>query len=272
MFLFPKAKINIGLYITEKRADGFHNLRTIFYPVGLCDALEFVVAAKNVRKDVLTCSGILPVCRPSDNLVMKALALMRSSSKIPFLRIHLHKAIPSGAGLGGGSSDAATFMAGLNTYFNIGFSNEELKEKSLSLGSDCPFFIEGVPVYAEGRGEIHTPLKVTEGKLFISILKPPVEISTAEAYRGCLPVLNKSDMIKSYYSGPENWKHSLTNDFEKIVFQDHPELEDLKKGLYMSGAVFSSLSGSGSAVYGIFRSKPVLSGTLARICVYSGVL
>lgn len=273
MIIFPNAKINIGLWITSKRADGYHNIKTIFYPVrGLCDILEFVTSPTNNCYDNITDSGIPVGPDPSDNIVLKALTLMRKRVKIPFLEIHLHKVIPPGAGLGGGSSDAAFLISAVNRHFNLGLSNEELSSIALSAGSDCPFFLGGTPACAEGRGDILSPVDYIKDKLHILIVWPGIHVSTAEAYSNCTP-LPREDTLTSYFSlPPEEWKHFITNDFEESVFSKHPFLAEIKEKLYSSGALYSAMTGSGSAVYGIFSKSPVIPSGLEKMIVYSGPL
>ena len=186
MVVFPRAKINIGLRIIEKRTDGFHNIQTVFYPVGLADALEYVVAEEGSGSDSLVETGIQSGCKAEENIVIKALNKVRAIHHVPYLKIHLHKAIPPGAGLGGGSSDAACLIRSLNRYFKLDLSQSSLKEIASSLGSDCPFFIDNVPSYGEGRGEILTPVEPLPGTYHIVIMKPDYEISTADAYRNCI--------------------------------------------------------------------------------------
>jgi 4-diphosphocytidyl-2-C-methyl-D-erythritol kinase len=272
MVVFPKAKINIGLRITEKRQDGYHNLQTIFYPVNLADILEFVVPGERLDNDILTMTGITMAVDPEENLVMKALFRMRQFCRIPFLKIHLHKIIPSGAGLGGGSSDAASFLKILNRYFCFTMSEKELKEIALSLGSDCPFFIDSLPVYAEGRGEIMTPVGQLPEGLFLVILKPEFNISTREAFAGCLPYISESTPADLYKMDISVWKELITNDFEKSVIFLHPDIREMKETLYDMGALFSSMTGSGSAVYGIFGSRPQIPEQIRKHLIYSGIL
>ena len=272
MILFPKAKINIGLHITEKRSDGYHNLQSIFYPIGLSDALEFVEAGEKISRDELTTSGISIDCPPEKNLVMKALSIMREYHKIPVLRIHLHKAIPSGAGLGGGSSDAAALVKGLNRFFKLELNNKKLKEIALNIGSDCPFFIDGTPSYAEGRGEITRPVNPLQEDLTLMLIKPDIDIDTREAYGDCQPVKSNEDLTLYYNLDISEWKEKIRNDFEKTIFLKHPEIGKIKEGLYRAGALYSSMSGSGSAVYGIFRERPDTSKLTEHNIVYSGSL
>jgi len=272
MILFPRAKINIGLHITEKRQDGYHNLQTIFYPVNLYDALEFVVRGEKFTEDELTTTGIPVDCPPEKNLVIKALSMLREYRSVPYIRIHLHKAIPNGAGLGGGSSDAATFIKGLNRYFGLGLTNDTLKEIALSIGSDCPFFIDGVPVYAEGRGELTTPVRPIPEVYYLVLVKPELVVNTGDAYRDCLPYKREGDLTEYYLRDIREWKNRIVNDFEKTVFIQYPVIGKIKEELYGSGAVYSSMSGSGSAVYGIFRNIPELPLSLRSMVIYSGRL
>jgi 4-diphosphocytidyl-2-C-methyl-D-erythritol kinase len=270
MVIFPKAKINIGLRITGKRDDGYHDLQTIFYPVPLCDALEFVVPADQIGSDILATSGLPINCDINNNLIMKVLQKMRERYQIPFLSIHLHKNIPLGAGLGGGSSDAAFFLKGLNRYFGLGLTVEELKEISLSIGSDCPFFIDCIPSYAEGRGEKLTPVNPLSDGLFLLLVSPGISISTREAYSGCTPYKNHSNPSEHYEKDISEWKDLIVNDFETTIFKNHPEVGQIKDTLYNMGAVYSSMSGSGSTVYGIFRNKPVIPTVLRKMVIYAG--
>ncbi|NMC41127.1 MAG: 4-(cytidine 5'-diphospho)-2-C-methyl-D-erythritol kinase [Bacteroidales bacterium] len=273
MITFPYAKINIGLWITSRRPDGYHNIKTIFYPIkNFCDVLEFAVPAANNGYDNLTLSGIPVGPDTSENIVLKALLQMRRRVKIPYLDIHLHKAIPPGAGLGGGSSDAASFITALNRHFRLGLSKEELSDIALATGSDCPFFIDGNPAYAEGRGELLTPAGFLKEKLHILILWPGIHVSTREAYSNCTPKSREDSLITYFRLPPGEWKLFITNDFEETVFGKHPLLADIKEKLYSSGAIYSAMSGSGSAVYGIFRENPVIPAGLEEIVVYSGLL
>ncbi len=272
MIVFPKAKINFGLRITGKRPDGFHDIETIFYPVGLCDALEFVVAPGNVSDDELVVTGINIATKRKNNLVIKALLKMREHFPVPFLRIHLHKAIPPGAGLGGGSSDAACMLRIINKYFEFSLSDSDLKDIALELGSDCPFFIECEPSLATGRGEVLKPLKSFLEGYHIVLLNPGISISTTEAYKNAPVSHSETDLEKLAGSKPGTWKKMVLNDFEDFAFTVHSEIGDLKKAMYKSGAVYSSMSGSGSSVYGIFTEKPVIAGKLKPFVIYEGLL
>jgi 4-diphosphocytidyl-2-C-methyl-D-erythritol kinase len=272
MVIFPKAKINIGLRITGKRPDGFHDIETIFYPVCLCDAIEFMVPELPLEDDILKVTGIPANQSPSDNLVIKAVRKIREIKKIPFLKLHLHKAIPIGAGLGGGSSDAATLIKSVNRYFNLELSNEKLKEISLELGSDCPFFINGNPSFAESRGELLTPVKSLPEGLQLLLVNPGIFVNTREAYSLCNSKKPSTNLKDIYSLGISEWKDLIINDFEEFIFMKYPQIAKIKKTLYEMGAVYSSMSGSGSTVYGIFYNKPVIPESIRNMVIYSDVL
>jgi 4-diphosphocytidyl-2-C-methyl-D-erythritol kinase len=272
MVVFPKAKINLGLMITGKRPDGFHDIETIFYPVDLFDALEVVENTGGSESDVLTVTGNILQGKPEDNLVITAVNKLRETNFFPFLKIHLHKKIPAGAGLGGGSSDAASILKTINRTFRLSLSNDELKKIATSLGSDCPFFIDREPAFASGRGDILMPLEPFLEGLYILLLNPGFLISTREAYENCepaLPLFSLPDMIARPIL---EWKELIINDFEKTIFQKYPRISTIKQALYDTGALYSSMSGSGSTVYGIFRDKPNVPDDLKEFVIYSGVL
>jgi 4-diphosphocytidyl-2-C-methyl-D-erythritol kinase len=274
MITFPRAKINIGLRITGKRQDGFHNIETIFCPLPLCDALEFVVSGDQKNGDFLTVTGIQTYSRPDDNLVMKAVKKLREDFSFPFLKIHLHKAIPVGAGLGGGSSDAAFILKGINRCYGLNLNNNQLKALALELGSDCPFFIDCTPAYAKGRGEILVPCeKQLLKNHYMILLNPGIGVNTGEAYKNCIPA-EPSESLHTLIENlpPEKWKEVIRNDFEEYVFSRHPEIGMLKEELYNSGAVFSLMSGSGSSVYGIFKLKQTIREKLKKYVIWQGFL
>jgi 4-diphosphocytidyl-2-C-methyl-D-erythritol kinase len=268
MIVFPNAKINIGLRITGKRPDGFHDIETLFYPLGLCDALEFVISDKQISKDIFASTGIDTGSSPADNLVIKTILRLREKKSFPFLKIHLHKAIPVGAGLGGGSSDAACLLKVVNKHFDLGINDHELKAISLHLGSDCPFFIDGVPSLASGRGEILTPVKHLLAGYYLVLINPGIGISTGEAYQNCSQG-NPLTSLKQLLERPViEWKGNILNDFEDFAFKKHPVIGDIKKELYSSGAIFSLMSGSGSSVYGLFSERPELSQKLKEFVIW----
>jgi 4-diphosphocytidyl-2-C-methyl-D-erythritol kinase len=271
MISFPKAKVNLGLRITRKRVDGYHDIESIFYPIGLSDALEFKVDPK-AKTDELTVTGLSIPKSTTDNLVVLAVKLLRKRFDIPYLKIHLHKAIPCGGGLGGGSSDASYMLKSLNKFFNFGLDVDELKEISLDIGSDCPFFIEAEPALAMRRGEDLTPMPPFLEGMYIVILHPHINISTKEAYQNCFPHEHEQSLPDLVKNRPNDWKSLIFNDFEDYVFSRHPEIGELKKYLYNSGAIFSSMTGSGAAVYGIFGHKPSISQSIHRYLIYQGEL
>jgi len=272
MLVFPKAKINLGLRITGRRPDGYHDIETLFYPVNLCDALELVSDPGQPGKDTLSVSGIEIPGMAEDNIVLKAVRRLREDFPVPYLRIHLHKNIPSGAGLGGGSSDAAFMLKAVNRTFSLGLSAPDLKNIAAGLGSDCPFFVDCLPSFASGRGEILTPAGTILEDYYAVLLNPGIKISTREAYGNCSPS-KPSVPLQTLVKRPVNeWKEIIVNDFEKTAFPFHPEIKEIKQALYSSGAVYSSMSGSGSTVYGIFKEKPVIPGDLRRLVIHEGSL
>jgi 4-diphosphocytidyl-2-C-methyl-D-erythritol kinase len=272
MIVFPISKINIGLRITGKRDDGFHNIETVFYPVRLSDALEFVVSDQSAGKDILTLSGINIDGDSDNNLIIKTLSKLRNIHDFPFLKVHLHKAIPIGAGLGGGSSDAACLLKAVNKHFELNIDTEELNSLALEIGSDCPFFIDGKPSYATGRGEFLTHLKPLPVETYMVLLNPGVGINTSEAYRNCKPGIPDKDLDFLYSLPVNEWKNLIVNDFEDYAFKVHPIIGAIKTELYNSGAVFSLMSGSGSSVYGLFSKKPVLPESLKKFVIWEGVM
>jgi 4-diphosphocytidyl-2-C-methyl-D-erythritol kinase len=253
MLVFPNAKINIGLNIVSKREDGFHNIETIFYPVKrLTDALEFIPS----RGNSFSLSGIKIEGNPSENLVLQAYSRLKEKFDLPDLSIHLHKYIPTGAGLGGGSADASFMLKALQQYFKLPLGIDELMGEASRLGSDCPFYISNEVSSATGRGEILRPVSIDlEGKTLV-IIKPPFSVNTKEAYSEIIPATpleNLTDLIKMPV---KQWKDKIKNDFEPTVFQKFPELRLIKQSLYDLGALYASLSGSGSAIYAIFNTNP----------------
>lgn len=252
MISFPNAKINLGLTITGKRADGFHNLETVFYPINWSDGLEFVES----EEFKFTTSGILLSGDPEANLVVKAYRLLQRDFRLPALSIHLHKVIPFGAGLGGGSSDAVSMLLMLNNEFKLGLSTDDLVRYAGCLGSDCPFFVINEPVFATGRGEIMQPVNIRLNDMFILLVKPPIEVSTAKAFQFVVPkkpAISLPDLLKLPVS---EWRNVVGNQFEESVFQQYPEIGHVRQKLYDLGAVYASMSGSGSCVFGLFKNNP----------------
>ncbi|WP_159522531.1 4-(cytidine 5'-diphospho)-2-C-methyl-D-erythritol kinase [Sunxiuqinia indica] len=251
MIVYPIAKINLGLLITEKRADGFHNLETIFYPVPVQDALEVVHA----NEFQITITGIDLQEDPTSNLVVKAYRLLKDDFDLPPVRIHLHKNIPVGAGLGGGSADVSYMLKLLNDLFQLKLDQQKLMDYALKLGSDCPFFIQPKPAFARGRGERLEEIPLDLSGYYLVLVKPPVHVSTAEAYQHVRPAHSRISLKALSKFPVRRWRGNITNQFEKHVFEKHLEIGEVKQKLYDMGAVFSLMSGSGSAVYGLFRTE-----------------
>ena len=273
MVTFPRAKINIGLRITGKRQNGFHDIETLFCPLPLCDALEFVVAEDQKKGDILTVTGIDTGGETQDNLVMKAVKMLREKHRFPSLNMHLHKAIPAGAGLGGGSSDAAFILKGINRCYGLKLDDNTLKALALELGSDCPFFIDCTPAFATGRGEILVPCETQLLRNnYIMLLNPGIGVNTKEAYENCHPSKPSSSLSSLFYRPTATWKDHITNDFEQYAFVLHPRIKMLKEELYSAGALFSLMSGSGSSVFGIFTKRPVLPDKMKEFVIWQGIL
>lgn len=252
MIVFPNAKINIGLFVTGKRPDGFHNLETIFFPLGLSDVLEIGRAEGKDGEWHFTSTGIDVGCKAENNLIVKAYQRLAADYRLPAVRIHLHKIIPFGAGLGGGSSDAAFMLKALNEYFELHLNTRQFTGHAALLGSDCAFFIRNRPAFASGKGEVLEEIGLSLKNCRIVLIKPPVGVSTAEAYAGITPVAAGFDLRRLPATPLAEWKGLVYNDFEKTVFEKHPRIAALKQKLYEAGACYASMSGSGSAVYGIF--------------------
>ena len=256
MIFFPNAKINIGLYVTEKRPDGYHNIETLFYPTSLCDALEIL---ENTDSDVLlqwSSSGIALDGKAEDNLCVKALNLLKQDYAIPPIKMHLHKVIPFGAGLGGGSSDAAFTLKALNEMFNLGIGTQKLIAYAARLGADCAFFIRNIPQTATGIGDVLSPCKISLKGYHLLLVKPDIYVSTPEAYRGIKPIHPTVAFAEQLFVPVDKWKGILKNDFEESVFPNHPGIKVIKEKMYARGAVYASMTGSGAAVFGLFKNKP----------------
>src|SRR6188768_256634 len=256
MVSFPNCKINLGLNIVNKRDDGYHDIETAFFPIHLKDALELV----EKEKFEFSTSGFSIEGGPGKNLCIKAYNLLKKDfPELPTVQMHLHKAIPMGAGLGGGSADGAFTLKLLNKKFELSLSEKQLINYSLQLGSDCPFFILNKPCLATGRGEIleQTELDLSEYKFLV--VQPPVHISTAWAFSTIKPLKPAKSIKKIIQQSISTWQTELINDFEKPVFEKYPEIKNIKDKLYNAGAIYASMSGSGSAVYGIFNNKETFS-------------
>ena len=261
MIVFPNCKINLGLNILNKRSDGYHNLETIFYPIPLTDSLEIIENRQTVKSPnfPFTTSGIPISGKPSSNLCVKAYRLLKQDfPDMPGVKIHLHKIIPSGAGLGGGSADAAFSLKVMNELFKLQLTNEQLIHYAAKLGSDCPFFIINKPCFASGRGEILEEIQLDLSLFKFIIVNPRIHIDTGRAFLNMTPS-KPEKTVKEIIAGPlESWKDELINDFEKIIFQQHHEIMEIKDSLYRNGAIYASMSGSGSTVVGIFpKDQPL---------------
>jgi 4-diphosphocytidyl-2-C-methyl-D-erythritol kinase len=257
MILFPNAKINLGLNIIRKRADGYHDLETFFCPVNLCDALEVIpqqstaTATENV---IFTTSGIQIDGNATDNICVKAWHLLKKDfAELPPVLMHLHKVIPTGAGLGGGSSDGAFTLQILNRLFDLNIPEPALSAYALQLGSDCPFFLQNKPCFARGRGERLEPIPVDLTGYEILLIHPGIHISTAKAFGGVRPRVPEKSVSWVVQQPVSSWQRELVNDFEESLFPLFPQLKEIKESLYAAGAVYASMTGSGSAVYGLFE-------------------
>ena len=253
MIVYPNAKINIGLNIVGKRPDGFHNIETVFYPINLTDILEVVSSDEQENGISLATSGIQIDSRLGENLCEKAYQkLKKLSPQILPAKAHLHKIIPIGAGLGGGSADASFMLKLLNDYFKLNHSSEILRKLASEIGSDCAFFIDNTPSFAHGRGELLKPIDLSLKGYKIQLINPGIHISTQLAYSGVQPSKPEISLEELVLRPPENWKDKIKNDFETHIFKMFPDIENIKNNLYRAGAVYASMSGSGSSVYGIF--------------------
>jgi len=257
MICFPTCKINLGLRITNKRADGFHALETVFFPISIKDALEIIIEPDtNAAPISFTSSGLAINGDPSDNLCFKAYGLLKKDyPTIPNIKMHLHKTIPMGAGLGGGSADGAFTLVALNQLFNLQLSVDKLMQYALTLGSDCPFFIINTPAFASGRGEILKPINVNLDGYYIVIVNPGIAISTKLAFSLITPKVPDTNMEAIICEPVTLWKEKLINDFEQPIFNSFPELANIKETLYQKGAVYASMTGTGSTIYGIFPTS-----------------
>lgn len=257
MVSFPNAKINLGLNIVRRRSDGYHDLETAFYPTGWRDVLEVTPLAESdgpVEEVRLTLSGIVPEGAPSDNLCVKAWRILRREVPgLPPVAMHLHKTIPTGAGLGGGSSDGVAALRMLDEMYGLSLPTEQLESLALELGSDCPFFVRNRPCFAQGRGERMQELSLDLGGYSLLLVHPGIHVSTARAFAGVQPKVPELSIPDILQEPVENWRGRLVNDFEVSVFASYPAIAGIRDALYTLGAVYASMSGSGSSVYGIFQ-------------------
>lgn len=260
MITFPNCKINLGLKVLDKRKDNYHNLETVFYPLLLTDALEIIQQdSPGIR---FSQSGILVEGKPEENLCCKAYRLLKKDfPQLPAVQMHLHKAIPTGAGLGGGSADGAFCLILLNKKFEMNLTEKQLLRYAETLGSDCPFFILNKPCRASGRGDILEPITVNLSAYKFLIVHPGIHISTSWAFDHITPSYAEKSVMQAILRPVSEWKETLQNDFEIPVFNRYPEIKNLKDKLYQAGALYASMSGSGSSVFGIFRKEETISLT-----------
>ena len=269
MITYPNAKINLGLNIVEKRPDGYHNLETVFYPINLQDALE-VNLLEGEEEFSLKVSGVPIEGEPDNNLVVKAYRLLKKDyPEMPAIDIHMYKHIPTGAGLGGGSADAAFMIKLLNDKFKLNLSIEKMEEYAAILGADCAFFIQNKPVFATGIGNIFEPIQLSLKGYYLVLVKPDIFVSTKDAFAHIIPSQPTQSLKEIIRMPVETWRATMKNDFEDSVFQKFPEIAAIKDKLYDLGAVYASMSGSGSSVYGIFREQvefvdEIFSGCFCR--------
>ncbi|HTA28526.1 MAG TPA: 4-(cytidine 5'-diphospho)-2-C-methyl-D-erythritol kinase [Bacteroidia bacterium] len=270
MIHFPNAKINIGLNVFERREDGYHNIESIFYPVTWFDAIE-AIPADGYGKISMTLYGTPIQGSVETNLCAKAYNLLHATYNLPSLNVWLLKSMPMGAGLGGGSADAAFFLKMLNELCKLNLTTEELKIFASQIGSDCTFFIENKPALVSGKGEVITPVQLDLSMYYISIVYPQLHIDTKNAYSLLTPRKRAHSLQEIVLNTPiQSWKEKVINDFEEPIFKAHSQLTEIKNILYTNGALYASMTGSGSALYGIFDKKPMLADVLplCRIWTY----
>ena len=272
MISFPNCKINLGLNVIRKRSDGFHDLETVFYPVQLCDILEVIEQPKDNNLPLFSNTGLEIDTPLENNLCVKAYNLLKGDYNLPSIAIFLHKIIPFGAGLGGGSSDAAYTIALLNSIFNLNISIDKMCEYAAKIGSDCSFFVKSKPAIATGRGEILNDIDLDLKGWHIVLVKPNIHISTAEAYAGVVPGLPQFVLFDSIKKPVDEWKYFICNDFEKHIFENHPYLSEIKQELYRLGAVYAAMSGSGSTIFGLFKGRISVSDLFNDCYVWVGEL
>lgn len=268
MLVFPNCKINLGLRIIEKRSDGFHNLQSCFYPVGWSDVLEMIPS----DSFSFGSSGIPIPGEPNKNLCVRAYDLLNADFDLPPVQMHLHKLVPIGAGLGGGSADAAFVLRLLNERFTLGLSVLQLEDYARLLGSDCAFFIQNRPVYCIEKGDVFEEITVDLSGYHILLIYPNLAISTAEAYAAVRPQKPETSLFDQLQAPIDRWRTTIQNDFEDSLFPAYPVLAQIKQQLYDNGAVYASMSGSGSTVYGIFNAPVAVPNQFQHYSVWQGKL
>jgi 4-diphosphocytidyl-2-C-methyl-D-erythritol kinase len=268
MVVFPHCKINLGLHVIAKREDGYHNIETCFYPIPWTDILEIIPS----REFSFTSSGTVIPGKEENNLCIRAYHLLQTQCDLTPVKIHLHKVLPTGAGLGGGSSDATFTLRLLNSVFDLNLNKDQLREFASQLGSDCAFFIDDQPMLGSGRGEQLEELPLSLNGYYMILVKPDIHVATADAYSGVRPHLPTSGLSEILKRPITEWKECLINDFEKSVFEKYPAIELIKKELYKQGALYASMSGSGSSVFGIFQSHTELAHQFSGMDYWAGYL
>ncbi len=271
MQTYPNAKINLGLNIVEKRPDGYHNIETLFYPIrGLRDEISIQTIADTNLDYRFIADGIQIDGDPHHNLVIKAFQSLSAQHKLPPTELSLIKNIPFGAGLGGGSADAAFTLKALNAYYQLGLSEVELENLAVKIGADCPVFIRNQAVYAQGIGNIFTPIALDLSNYFVALVKPDIHVSTPEAYSLVKPMKPDQSLLEVIKQPISEWKKRLKNDFETSVFSKHPRIGQIKQELYEQGAIYASMSGSGSSVFGLFTHPTKLRSHFPHDYLYEG--
>lgn len=273
MISFPNSKINIGLHVMNKREDGFHNIESVFYPISFCDGLEIVVNKhfNSQYKCQFVSEGLKIAGKVENNLIVRAYKELDLKFDLPPVLVYLNKHIPMGAGLGGGSSDAAHALIMLNNLFGLKLNKIQLSAIAAKLGSDCPFFIKKQPAYLYGKGQELTPVKLNLKGYYLVLIHNGSHSNTAIAYQNVQKrgALKHEESVALWIKKPiETWKENLYNDFESAVFMQLPELADIKEWCYQQGAIYASMSGSGSAIFGLFDKKPALKGNWNKCVVH----
>ncbi|GIV27062.1 MAG: 4-diphosphocytidyl-2-C-methyl-D-erythritol kinase [Bacteroidia bacterium] len=263
MITFSNSKINLGLYVLNKRSDGYHDISTVFYPIGWKDIIE-IIPDESINNNIEIYNFGLSLNIPlQENIIFKAYQLLLNRfNNLPGLKVYLYKQVPYGAGLGGGSANAAFFLQTCNNLLKLNLTKEELKEIASKLGADCAFFMENKPCIASGKGDVLTPIELDLSSYYIYVVFPGIPISTKEAYQNVVPQNREVDLQRILQLPIEEWKYYLVNDFENSIFNKYPVLSQLKQRMYDYGALYGSMSGSGSAIYGIFKEKPLIEKNL----------
>jgi len=268
MLYFPPAKINLGLHVTNRRNDGYHDIESVFYQIPLKDILEITPYGR----DIIKFSGIPIQGEAGHNLIEKALIAVRKEAFVPPVFIHLHKQIPIGAGLGGGSADAAYTLIGLNETFNLQLSNSKLHDIASELGSDCALFLKKEAQLGQGKGNELSDMPVSLSGKYLVLVNPGIHASTSKAYSRIAPTNKQLDWVNVLKQPLSYWYRFLDNDFETPIFQLYPEISAIKDCLIYLGAEFALMSGSGSSVFGLFENKPNLSGLFGKYFIFESQL